>query len=107
MALLTNRNVEAVDDAIEVAQLYFGRWAAEEQFRLMKTGFGLENLRALKWRGVRRTVLLVHLAAVFLAWLAHTVRDLEKFLCGAAAFGPVPRFVAYRVRRVVGDVLQA
>ena len=100
MVLLTSDAVHTAVQARQVAQRYFSRWGTEECHRLMKAEFGLENLRALTWQGIKRIVLLVHAAFVFLATLAFR-KSGAKLAAMAPGFGRVPRFPYYRLAELV------
>ncbi len=82
------------------------RWGVEEAHRYVKQAFGLENLRALTWRGLNRLVLLAMLAYGCLATIVHTERRLAETLArDAKAFGPVPTYLFYRLLEVVQTTL--
>lgn len=105
MAILTNMRIRNDDDAQRAVNRYFGRWCVEDGHRLQKVEFGLENVRALTWTGIRRMNLLVHVAHVLLAWLAHQPAALRALMRTVKAFGPVPRFCFYRLRMALGAAL--
>jgi IS4 transposase len=46
--LLTNLNVQTVEEAWEVVEAYRKRWQVEEFFRLIKAGLGIEKFQVSK-----------------------------------------------------------
>lgn len=96
--LFTNEPVRTTVDALEVLGAYNRRFQIEELFRLMKTVFDFEDMRALSWRGIQRTALLSHIAVGFLTSLSLTRPKLAGALSVAApAIDDVPRFPYYRI----------
>lgn len=108
LALFTNMRVLTSDDAFHVVDAYLDRWGVEEAHRFTKQGFGLENVRALTWTGLKRMVQLVTLAYGFLATLVHGPRKQVEYLAASfKAFGPVPTYLYYRLLEGIGRVLRA
>ena len=63
LMLLTNLKVETAEDALRIMEIYFTRWKCEESFRFIKEAYRLEDVRVLKYEGLRNIVSLV--TAVF------------------------------------------
>ncbi len=96
MVILTTDHVQTDEQARKVAQRYLNRWAIEEGHRLLKTQFGLEDLRVLTWVGIQRMVFLVHLVFTYMCWLVYRC-DGEQLAEDAPGFGAVPTFLYYRI----------
>jgi hypothetical protein len=107
LVLLTTDRVMTSDDAGRVVDRYLDRWGIEEANRFVKQGFDLENVRALKWTGLKRMVQLVNLAYGFLATLVHGPRkQVEHVAASFKAFGPVPIYLYYRLLEGIGRLLR-
>ncbi|MFL5348519.1 MAG: transposase [Hyalangium sp.] len=107
LVILTTRRVMTSEDAGQVVDTYLNRWGVEEANRFTKQGFDLENVRALKWTGLKRMVQLVHLAYGFLATLVHGPRKQVEYLAASfKAFGPVPTYLYYRLLEGIGRLLR-
>lgn len=59
LMLLTNLKVETAEDALKIMEVYLTRWKCEESFRFIKEAYGLEDVRVLKYEGLRNTVSLI------------------------------------------------
>jgi len=93
-----------------VQEVYHRRWKAEEATRCRKDsrrwGPRIEDLRALKMRGVKRLCLLVMLLYGFFGLLRIEGTALVEHLIGRVqAFGPLPPDPLYRLARGAGAVL--
>ncbi|NNC08467.1 transposase [Corallococcus exiguus] len=107
LAIITNEDVRTADDATRIVDVYLDRWGIEEANRFVKQGFDLEDVRALTWTGLRRMVQLVYLAYGFLALLVHGPRvQVERLAATFKAFGPVPKYLYYRLLEGIGRVLR-
>jgi hypothetical protein len=107
LVLLTTAKVMTSEDAGRVVDMYLDRWGVEEANRFTKQGFDLENVRALKWAGLKRMVQLVTLAYGFLATLVHGPRKQVEYLASSfKAFGPVPTYLYYRLLEGIGRLLR-
>lgn len=96
---------------LEAAKAYGRRWKCEEETRAMKDsrgwGVDLEDVRALKLRGIRRLAALIALLYVFLA----SVRGMDgalvkKLLALVQCFGACPPDPLYRIFRGLGELLR-
>lgn len=107
LVILTTAKVMTSEDAGRVVDTYLNRWGVEEANRFVKQGFDLENVRALKWTGLKRMVQLVTLAYGFLAILVHGPRKQVEYLASSfKAFGPVPTYLYYRLLEGIGRLLR-
>jgi len=59
LMLLTNLKVETAEDALKIMEIYLTRWKCEESFRFIKEAYGLEDVRVLKYEGLRNIVSLI------------------------------------------------
>lgn len=108
MLLFTNVPVLSSEDAIDVANAYFERWASEENHRWCKVQMGMESVRALTWTSIERTVLLTMLAYGFISWLLWSALEWTKRIAKAAkAFGSVPRYPFYRLHEGLRELATA
>lgn len=107
--LLTDVPVQDARDAERVIRWYSLRWLAEESIQFVKEELGQEEVRVLKFRGIRRLVQLTYwflalCGFVLLDLAARTRRSLWKLaevLRVVAA-----RFLAYRVRRAIARIFE-
>lgn len=107
IVLLTNLDVRSYDDAEVVAEAYLQRLGIEETFRFIKQTFNLEDVRVLRWKALRRAVLMATLAYGFLCRERYVApgRYDAIVLQMRRAFGAAPRFFFYRLRETVGALL--
>lgn len=98
------------DAALVIFNVYRRRWKAEEATRAAKDsrswGIRLEDLRALKLRGIRRMALLALLLYAFLTELREDGKEAVADLARAVqCFGPIPPDARYRMVRAIGNIL--
>jgi hypothetical protein len=110
MTLLASEYVPGRAGALEVADAYSRRWKCEEATRSMKDsrqwGVRIEDLRALRFRGVERLVLVALLAYGILSDLRAACQRLARVaLAAVKTFGTPPVDLRYRLLRGVGSVL--
>lgn len=107
--LLASEYVTGRKAIVQIIRCYIRRWKAEEATRSMKESRGwgsrLEDVRALKLRGIKRLTALVATLYLFLALL----RDAAPAVVTAAVravrvFGPAVD-IRYRLARGIGKVL--
>lgn len=67
LMLLTNLGVKTAEDAFRIMEIYFTRWKCEESFRFIKEAYRLEDVRVLKYEGLRNIVSLVMAAFFFVS----------------------------------------
>ena len=94
-------------NVLRLIKAYMRRWTCEEATRLIVQVFGLENVRALKYRGIKRFALFAQLAFGFLAELSLLGGKsfVETILAVVQFFGGVPRFPFYRIAAGVALIL--
>ncbi len=61
--LITDLEVNNEADALHILEIYLTRWKWEESWRFIKQSYNLEDIRLMKYVGLRNTVTL--LTAVF------------------------------------------
>ena len=71
--LITDRPVEAAEQATEVFRMYCQRWAIEDAFKVAKTCLGWEDVQVLAYEAVRLLVALGWVAAGYLFELGVTL----------------------------------
>ena len=59
LMLLSNLKVETAEDALKIMEIYLTRWKCEESFRFIKEAYQLEDVRVLKYKGLRNIVSLI------------------------------------------------
>ncbi|MDP2307446.1 MAG: hypothetical protein Q8P18_15575 [Pseudomonadota bacterium] len=112
MVLLVGETVSLTKaDLMEVVEAYFRRWDCETASRAMgcSRGWGprIEDVRALKIRGMRRLVDLIAAAYAWLAELRLRYPDLTSQLVrSVAVHGEVPYDPRYRLFRALSRELQ-
>jgi len=70
MMLVTNKDIKAKEDVIQVAKKYFSRWRIEEYFRCKKQQFGFENFRVRKLKAINALNFHLTICMSFLAIMA-------------------------------------
>jgi len=81
LMLLTNLKVETAEDALKIMEIYLTRWKCEESFRFIKEAYQLEDVRVLKYEGLRNIVsLIMAVFAVKLRILLKKVYEKSKRL---------------------------
>jgi len=103
LVFLTNDTNGSPDNVLRLIKAYIGRWSCEEATRLIKQVFKLENVRALKYRGVKRLALFAHISFGFLArWHLKATRIVVGAILKAVQFfGDVPKFPYYRIAAAI------
>jgi len=103
LVFLTNDTNVNPDNVLRLIKAYIGRWSCEEATRLIKQVFKLENVRALKYRGIKRLALFAHISFGFLArWhLQATKMVVGVILKAVQFFGAVPKFPYYRIAAAI------
>jgi hypothetical protein len=101
LMLITNLEVNHFADALHILEIYLTRWKCEESWRFIKQGYKLEDIRVLKYVGLRNTVVL--LTAVF--FFISVILDiglklrilLKKIYERAKRFFEIPPFKQYAI----------
>ena len=107
LVLLTNDLGGSWGDVLELVTAYLRRWACEEATRLIKQIFKLENVRALKYRGIQRLTLFAQLAFGFLSRLHLFGRVLVTMLTAVIPFfAKAPKFPYYQIAAGVSLLLK-
>lgn len=107
LMLATNQLGTCYQTVFMLVKAYLARWACEEATRFIKQAFQLENVRALKFRGIQRLAFFAQTAFGFLARFWAVSRPIvEAGLCETKFFGPLPRFPYYRVAASIAFLLQ-
>jgi hypothetical protein len=96
LMLLTNVEVKTKCDALRVIYSYISRWVIEESFRFIKQSYHLEDIRLLKYKGLRNMAAMILLVYGFLSlnlllqmrlkFLIPYIYDKSKRLFGIADF---------------------
>ena len=79
--LLTSLEVSDSQDALGIMEIYLTRWKCEESFRFIKQAYQLEDIRVLKYEGLRNIMSLIMLVFFFVSVLlgaAYKLRILLK-----------------------------
>lgn len=67
LILLTNLEVKTEEDALGVMEIYLTRWKCEESFRFIKGAYQLEDVRLIKYEGLRNIVSLIMAVFFFIS----------------------------------------
>lgn len=59
--------MESVEDALKIMEIYLTRWKWEESFRFIKQVYQPEQVRLLKYEGLRNTVSLIMAVFFFIS----------------------------------------
>jgi len=110
LVLLANEYLPDRASALKILKAYIRRWRAEETNRAMKDSHGwgirLEDVRALKFRGVERILMLASAVYLFLSELTAASKDVVKqVMAFVGTFGPCPPDGRYRLMRGFGTAL--
>lgn len=73
MMLATNKEINAREDLIKIARIYFSRWKIEEYFRCKKQMFQFENFRVRKLISINALNFYITLCMTFLATISEKV----------------------------------
>ena len=111
MVLLASEHLTGRDDILEAVDAYHRRWKCEEATRSMKDsrnwGVRLEDLRALRFEGVQRLVLIACLVYTFIAEMRHwggmMLDAVVRAVRTVCTVGSDPR---YRIMRGLGEQLK-
>lgn len=108
--VLANDRLPGRAGAIEIARAYRLRWKCEEDTRSLKDsrewGVRLEDLRALKFQGLQRLLILATIAFAFISELRELGgRVLDQVHAGVKTFRHRYRDPVYRLVRGLGTIL--
>lgn len=109
LVLLANQYMPGRKVALEILRAYRGRWGAEESTRFLKDsrrwGVRVEDLRALKFRGVQRLVMLALIAYLFVLHVQKGKELIEAIASAARCHDYVAKDTRYRILRGTGKLL--
>jgi hypothetical protein len=108
--LLTTEPILTPADAERVLRWYRLRWKAEEAIEFLKRELGLERVRLLKFRAIRRLVqiafwVMALLVEVMAGLAASTLRKLYRL--GQVLRAVAADFLLYRIRRALAVFLRS
>lgn len=111
LMLITNKIPKTQLDIAKIIQAYIQRWGCEESTRFLKSkenGFDIEDIRVLKYEGIKRMMHLVTFAYGFLCLLHHEKREqVEAAIAeNTKSFKPLPRFYFYRTIESTQRILE-
>ena len=78
--LLTNLKVEKDEDALWIMEIYLTRWKCEESFRFIKNAYQLEDVRLLKYEGLRNIIPFIMAVFFFISVVLQTATKLRILL---------------------------
>lgn len=78
--LLTNLKVQEQEDAFRIMEIYLTRWKCEESFRFIKNAYQLEDVRLLKYEGLRNIVCLIMTVFFFVSVILQRAARLRILL---------------------------
>lgn len=101
LMLITNKIPKTHIDIQKIILAYLQRWGCEESTRFLKSkenGFDIEDVRVLKYEGLKRIMHFVTFAYGFLCLLHHEKREWveEAIAQNTKSFKPLPRYFFYR-----------
>ena len=76
MMMITNKEIENIDNVIEVFSKYSSRWWVEDTYKYMKQEFGLEQIMLKKYKSLQNMMTFVLLAMNFVS----SIRDRSEYL---------------------------
>jgi len=80
LMLLTTLEVASSQDALRIMEIYLTRWKCEESFRFIKQAYQLEDIRLLKYEGLRNIICLIMLVFFFVSVVLGTAYKLRILL---------------------------
>ena len=110
LLLLTNLQVARDSESLWwIVQIYLTRWKIEETFRFLKQSYHLEDIRVLRYQGLKNLVALVTAAAYFAATFLGQKLKLkilcERLLIISLRFFGIPPFRFYALAEGIRKVL--
>jgi len=107
LMLLSTVPVENARTAERLLRTYVARWTIEEATRFLKTDIGMEQVRTLNFRAIRRLVQMAYWALLIVGLILRditegTLKKLEKL---AEVVRKKVKFFAYRVRWALAKLL--
>ena len=100
MMLVTNKVINAKDDVINVAKLYFSRWKIEEYFRCKKQQFNFEDFRVRKLKAINALNFYITVAMTYLARITMKPETNAIKYAVINAADPIKEKVAFNYYRI-------
>jgi len=101
LMLITNLEVHHFTDALHILEIYLTRWKCEESWRFIKQGYKLEDIRVLKYTGLRNTAALLTAVFFFISVILGIGLKLrillKKIYEKAKRFFEIPPFKQYAI----------
>ncbi len=101
LMLITNLEVNHFTDALHILEIYLTRWKCEESWRFIKQGYKLEDIRVLKYVGLRNTAVLLSAVFFFISVILGIGLKLrillKKIYEKAKRFFEIPPFKQYAI----------
>jgi len=101
LMLITNLEVTHFTDALNILEIYLTRWKCEESWRFIKQSYKLEDIRVLKYSGLRNTVALLTAVFFFISVILGAGMRLwillKKVYEKAKRFFEIPPFKQYAI----------
>jgi len=101
LMLITNLEVNHFTDALHILEVYLTRWKCEEGWRFIKQSYRLEDIRVLKYSGLRNTMVLLTAVFFFISVILGAGMKLgillKKVYEKAKRFFEIPPFKQYAI----------
>jgi hypothetical protein len=106
MVLLTNDDIQTVEQAKRIVLAYMRRWGIEEGTRCWKQKTGVEGFRVRNWNSIRRLTFLSMLAyGIQALWLIARPSSARRLIARVKVFIKEVLFLNYRLWNGVKDAL--
>jgi hypothetical protein len=106
MVLLTNDDIQSVDQARRIVLAYMRRWGIEEGIRCWKQKTGVEDFRVRDWDSIRRLTFFSMLAyGIQALWLLTSPATAKRLISRVKVFIEHVPFEHYRLWDGVNDAL--
>ncbi|HIE43834.1 MAG TPA: hypothetical protein EYP78_03435 [Candidatus Omnitrophica bacterium] len=109
LMLLTNLRVKNEEDSVRILEIYLTRWKCEESWRFIKQSYNLEDVRLLRYTGLRNVVPLVMAVFFFVSVVLGTATRLrillKKVYEKAKRFFEIPSFKQYAICDGIHNIL--
>lgn len=109
LMLITNLEVKDEVDSLHILEVYLTRWKCEESWRFIKQSYNMEDVRLLKYIGLRNTVILVMAIFFFISVVLKAGMKLrillKKVYEKAKRFFEIPPFKQYAICDGIHSIL--
>lgn len=109
LMLLTNLGVKNEEECVRILEIYLTRWRCEESWRFIKQGYNLEDVRLLRYTGLRNIIPLVMAVFFFVSVVLGTAMRLrillKKVYEKAKRFFEIPPFKQYAICDGIQNIL--